>query len=177
MLLSKIKAFSLIELMVTVAIAGILAAVAAPSFANIIKNNSMTTQYNELLASLNLARSEAIRRGVPVNICKSNDQTNCGNNTVNWQDGWIVFADTVTVNGTRDGGEELIRVHDALPISSTLDYSQANVRYDIDGAILGNSNLFFTMCDSRGNDYRKGLHVSATGRVRHTNSMVGLASC
>jgi len=177
MLLSKIKAFSLIELMVTVAIAAILAALAAPNFASIIQNNSMTTQYNELLAGLNFARSEAIRRGIPVNVCKSNDQTNCGDNTVDWQDGWLVFADTITVNGTRDAGEELIRVHDALSNGSSLDYNLANVRYDIDGSILGNSNLFFTMCDSRGDNFRRGLHVAATGRVRHTNSMVGLSSC
>lgn len=178
MALSKIKAFTIIELLTVVTIFGILAALTAPSFANIIKDNRMTTQYNDLLASLSFARSEAARRGLPVSVCKSSDQSSCGGNAVDWNDGWIIFVDdNGTADGILNGGEELVRAHDSLDSDNTLNYSQASIMYSNDGSILGSSNILFTMCDSRGDTNRKGLHVSPTGRVRHSIQTDILASC
>ncbi|AUZ85694.1 GspH/FimT family pseudopilin [Methylophaga nitratireducenticrescens] len=77
--------FTLIELMITLVVVIILVAIAAPSFNSMIRDNRAATQANNLLSSLQLARSEAINRGVQVTM-RSNT-----NNA--WEDGWLVFTD------------------------------------------------------------------------------------
>ncbi len=100
--------------MVVVAILGILAAVALPSFKSTIESNRRTTYANQLLEDLALARSEAIKRGVRVTVCPSSDGSSCANST-SWAAGWIIFADG-SAAGTRESATEtLIRVHEALP--------------------------------------------------------------
>ncbi len=66
--LRKSSGFTLIELLVTIAVLAIILAFAAPSFVNLIENNRVTTQANTLLAAMNLARSEAVKRGLPMSI-------------------------------------------------------------------------------------------------------------
>ena len=69
--------FSLIELMVTLAVAAVLMAVAAPSFTNITVSNKLTTTANEVVGAINLARTEAIKRNASTQVC-SNSATNNG---------------------------------------------------------------------------------------------------
>ena len=167
--------FTLLELMITLAIAAILSSLAAPSFSNMIKDNRMTTQYNELLASLSTARSEAIKRGITITLCKSNDLATpaCGGN---WQDGWIVFVDDGD-DGTFDvGTDELLKVHSALSGGNNLNYNGDEIRYSPDGLAQG-FNGTFTLCDDRGNADRKGLIVSNTGRARKAIAADALANC
>ena len=79
--------FTLIELMIVVVLVGIGAAMAAPSFAEIIRENRLATEANNLLGTLQLARSEAVNRGVQVSIRRN------GNANQNWDNGWQVFTD------------------------------------------------------------------------------------
>lgn len=76
----------MIELFVTLAIMAILATLATPSFVGLIINNRITTQTNELIGSLQLARSEAVRRAQGVTL-RSSD------NNHNYAQGWTVFTD------------------------------------------------------------------------------------
>ncbi|MBK1723738.1 GspH/FimT family pseudopilin [Thiocystis violacea] len=111
--------FTLIELLVTISVLAILVALAAPGFENIMTNNRVTGATNELSAALNLARSEAIKRGRTVTVCKSSDTAAavtattpaCDTDTAaTWPDGWLIFVDQGT-QGTRDGAnDDLIRV-------------------------------------------------------------------
>lgn len=61
--------FTLVELMVTLAVLAILASIAVPGFQNLIQNNRATSMANELTTAMNLARSEAVKRGIEVSVC------------------------------------------------------------------------------------------------------------
>lgn len=67
------KGFTLIEMMVTVAIMAIVATIAAPSFVDMIRNNRVTTAANDVLSAMQLARSEAIRQRRPITVCAGAD--------------------------------------------------------------------------------------------------------
>jgi len=100
----------MVELMITISIASILLAVAVPSYQSIMRESRLTTQANELMTALHYARSEAIKRGMRVTICKSPNGSSCGGN---WSDGWMVFNDAGTA-GTVDASDEVLRVFSAL---------------------------------------------------------------
>lgn len=100
------RGFTLIELMVTLAVAAILLGIAIPSYQNFTVNSRMASQANDLITALNLARSEAVKRGANVTICASSNGTGCAGS---WEQGWIVSA-----------GGTAIRVQQALGGLSTL---------------------------------------------------------
>ena len=167
--------FTILELMITLAVAAILLSLAAPSFTSIIKNNRLITEINSLSASLNLARSEAIKRSLTVTVCKSDDQDSTPSCSGNWHDGWIVFED-INDTGTFESGDTLIRVRPALTAGTTLVFPGKNrVTYKADGFSVG-FNSTFKLCDDRGTSSAKGLVVSNTGRVRTATSSE-LTSC
>ena len=82
--------FTLIELMVTVAVLAIVLTVAVPSFANLVNGNRLTAQANDMLAGLILARTEAIKQNQSMLFCHSSDGETCsGAPAAGWQ-GWLV---------------------------------------------------------------------------------------
>lgn len=74
--------FTLIELVVTLVVAAVIVAWGLPSFKNLIISNRLVSQTNDLIGSLNLARSEAIKRGSTVSVCKSKNGTQCNSSSV-----------------------------------------------------------------------------------------------
>jgi type IV fimbrial biogenesis protein FimT len=103
---------TLIELIVTLAIAVILLSIAVPSFQSAMRTNRIAALTNELSGALQLARSEAVTRGRQVTVCKSDDvsdDTPTCNASASWQNGWLVFADD-NQNSTFDAGERPLRV-------------------------------------------------------------------
>jgi type IV fimbrial biogenesis protein FimT len=113
------EGFTLIELLTTVAVAAILGLIAVPSMRAIIQNHRLNVQSNDLLADFTVARSEAVRRGSTVTVCKRDPASATPScdlaNTTPWSGGWIVFIDSVNpATGQVDANEEILRVRDVL---------------------------------------------------------------
>lgn len=111
--MKKEAGFTLIELMVGLTVLVMLITIGIPSFFNMIRNSRLATQTNEVVTGLNLARSEAVKRGLPVSLCVSSDQVACDTSSPNWADGWIMFVDRGTP-GELDGTDELLQVGRAV---------------------------------------------------------------
>ena len=82
------RGFSLLELLVTMSVAGILMASAVPAYNSFAQNSRQSTQISTLVEGLNYARNEAIKEDLPVSVCASTDRATC--NGTNWSQGWIV---------------------------------------------------------------------------------------
>ena len=166
--MNGLKGFTLIELLVTIAIAAILLTVGVPSMVATVQNNRMTTAINDFVSDLNLARSEAIKRGSRVSLCKSADSQRCTDEG-DWSQGWLVFADP-NDNASYDAsneGETLLRVHQGLAGDDTTLTGNTPLRNAISYLATGFTNLNGTLvlCDGRGfNDYAKAIVIYRTGR-------------
>lgn len=112
----KNQGFTLIELMVVVAIVALLSALAAPSFKQMIQSNTISAAVNGLLSDMRFARSEAIRRGGGVVICHSaapqasSPTCNAG---ADWKTGWIIFHD-LNNDGIKDNTDPVLKAQDPL---------------------------------------------------------------
>jgi len=155
--------FTLIELMITLAVMAVVLSVAAPSLYFLVQNNRLTTDINRLVTGFNQARSEAVKRGVRVTIAAtdSSDATN------EWgKGGWTIWIDTDSDNVV-DGGETVISVDQAMSASMVLD-SVGNIgsfSYLPDGSIVGAGDTL-TLCDqTRTGETGRSVTVTATGRV------------
>jgi type IV fimbrial biogenesis protein FimT len=89
------RGFTLIELMVTIMVLAVLLGLGVPSFREAALSSRVTSYANDLVASVQLARSEAIKRNAPVTLCASSDGTVCEDEG-GWEVGWIV----ATADGT-----------------------------------------------------------------------------
>ena len=115
----KKTGFTLIELIVTVAIIAILLSAGLPGMQTLLGTMTINSTTNQLAASLNYARGQAISRVVGVSVCRSTTGTSCG---TNWNDGWIIFIDA-DLDGSYDpspGGDEIVRVENITQSGSTL---------------------------------------------------------
>lgn len=166
----KDRGFTLIELVMTVFLGTTMLTLGTPMFTDVMLNNRMVTETNLLVSALNTARSEAIKRGERVTLCKSNDQTSCGDSSVNWEDGWIVFNDPNNTGVYDNGTEELLLVSTGLESDSTLRVGtnfSAYVSYLPSGRSSGNGGVSdtFRLCDERGAEHGRAMRINAVGRI------------
>lgn len=170
---TKNPGFTLIELLVTMSIVGIVLSIAVPSFKDTIRNNRLTADANELITSLNLARSEAVKRGQSVVVRKT---------LLEWENGWQVFVDANNNNVFDDNGNTILcetgedcilKDHEPLQTAFTLRGNNNFTSYISYGA-NGTSNTIgsFAICDNTdGNDIAEPntsrlIIVNAVGRIR-----------
>lgn len=113
---ARSKGFSLIELMVVLSIAAILISIGVPSFQTLIQNQRMTTTVNDFLAAINLTRSEALQRGVRVDMVPADAAS------VDWTKGWTVFVDADS-DRVLDSSEKIVYTHEPMPVGMTIDAS------------------------------------------------------
>lgn len=168
--LAENRGFTLLELMITLFISAIILSIGVPSFRGVMQNQRMTTATNELITSLNMAKSEAIKRVVYVSICKSSNGVTCGDAGTSWNDGWIVFANATVANlGVRDFADEIIRVYPALrseftltPIGTIGGFISFRPSGTI-GTAVANMTGTLTMCDERGAAKARGILLQPSG--------------
>ncbi len=165
------RGFTLIEMMITIAIAAILLTVAVPSFQHSMRGNRLTTEANELFSAMSLARSEAIKRGTSITVCASSDQSACSNST-NWATGWIVFVDKNadlsrdgTDCGTAAADDCLLKVQGALKGDAVLTGSTTFVTYNANGRASAASSLTLKAAAACGVNEQRTISVTSTGRV------------
>jgi len=158
--------FTIIELMITVFVVAIVAALGTPTFISTIQNNRLASQTNTLLSSLNYTRSEAVKLGSTVSICSSSDLATC-NNSANWETGWIIFRDTDS-SGTLNGAETVLRIHEALEGGNTLRTSgfssTSNLSFNSRGMLAATGT--FVLCDSRGATDARAIVMNVSGQAR-----------
>lgn len=162
--MNKNHGFTLIELIVTVAMIAIVAITAGPDLGTFFKRNKFTTQSNNFVASLNLARSEAAKRVSIVTVCISNAAQNACAGGTNWEAGWIAFVDT-NGNATIDGGETILNVNNSISGDTTIRSSQfgSAVLYRGDGTATTSGT--FKICNSEGNERAKAINIKGSGLI------------
>ena len=155
--------FTLVELLVAIAVAAIVLTLGVPSFERVIERNQLTANINELVASLNYARSEAVRRNQRVSICHSNDGTSCSG--ADFEDGWIIFED-LDEDGDRDNpADTILRVHSTLPQNISLgDNLGGNLSFRPSGR--ANKAGRFVMCKDNDLTKARAIFMIINGRVR-----------
>ena len=162
--------FTLLELIVAISIAGVLMSMAIPSFNDMMRNNRLTTYANELVTSLNIARSEAVKRGVTVTVAKTS-----ATSSSYWSaSGWNVFVDNNGNKTFETGTDDLLRTYDKFPNAFILVGNGGIVNYityQSDGT--SNTGGTFALCNiSDGNGIppkpytSKLIIISPVGRIR-----------
>jgi type IV fimbrial biogenesis protein FimT len=155
---------TLIELMITLSILAILATLAGPSFTDARYNAQRTAEVNGFLHGLFLARSEAIKRGQVVTMCKSIDGSTCADSDAAWAEGWMVFVNTDRdAQPQRDVGEDVLLVHAAWPTGTINSNRQSYSFRPFQQAVINGTLVF---CDPRGSAHARAIIISHTGRPR-----------
>jgi type IV fimbrial biogenesis protein FimT len=125
------QGFSLVQLLITVAIVAILTGLGIPSYKYITTSNRIANEINGLLGDLQYARFAAIKEGQTVTVCSSSTGTSCAAST-NWATGWIVFNDA-NGNGTVDSGEAVLRVQQTFNGADTLTGTISGITFNREG--------------------------------------------
>ncbi len=196
--MKKSLGYTLIELMSMLAVVSVLVTVGLPLLSVFFESNRMISNTNELVAGLNIARSEAIKQQTRVTMCQSDDLASC-TNTDKWEDGFLVFIDNggaavgnatvdageriLRVNAGADGSQVTIRSNDALnQITNSVTFTSRGLPKATNGASQSGT---FRVCDDRGlkintdgtSTVARGVVLGLSGRVRTTNDSVKVASC
>ncbi len=151
------KGFTLIELIIALTVAGILMALAAPNMWQFFGKNRLAANTNDLLADINLSRSEAIKRSTRAGICATAVNGAACAAGGNWLNGWLVYYIDPTTSASIT-----IRTHEQLTGKSTLTSATDKIEYSKDGTVnTGTGN--YDLCDTTLKRYRR-INISTTGR-------------
>jgi len=120
--MGRIRGFTLIELMVTLAVFAIVAGLAIPSFTQMIRDNRSVALADNLLSAAQYARAQAVTVKGAVSLCASADGATCG---ADWTEGWIVFADgAATETATPPQVSEVLRHWEAPGSNASIEVQQ-----------------------------------------------------
>jgi type IV fimbrial biogenesis protein FimT len=166
---SPAQGFTLIELMITLAVMAILLGIAAPSFNNVVLSNKLSSYANNLVASANLARSEAIKRNSAITLCASSNGTSCAASG-GWEQGWVIK----TTSGT-----QIIQTQPAAASGFKITEGSALLSMDFDPSGVGTSSaasLKICRATPTSGDQERVVSISATGRASVAKTTTGSCS-
>lgn len=160
----KSSGTTLMELLTSLAIVAVVATLAAPSFRTLQLDGRRTAVVNSFLHGLFLARSESIKRGKIVSVCRSGDGRSCDYGAADWNVGWIVFVNSDRDDPPqRDAREDVIAHSGAWPGGSITSNRRAYSFRPVAQAVVNGTIVF---CDVRGSAHARAIIISYTGRPR-----------
>ncbi len=176
------RGFTLMELLVTMAVAAILLAIAVPNFQSFFNRNRVVTVTNDFITAVNYARSEAIKGGAITTLCMSNNTStnapSCTGNT-NWSNGWIIWVDR-NGNGVMDTGvvSELIRIHGPINAGDVaMGGAKTSFSFNGQGALTTTTGGdTFNICTPSGLTFSNSITVDPSGHLRRV-AQPNLAVC
>ena len=199
----RMRGLTLIELMVTIALAALLLGLAIPNLGNWIRESRLTQGANDIVLAATLARAEALKRRVPVGVCiaKLTDATSGGGAECQGRatpvagDAWIVFVDG-DLNLVADTADQILRVMEAPPTSIKTSLAPAHADTDVPYLLFGVDGFRATLptagtvsvsaavfCDKRGNvlgvggnSAARAIMLSPTGRAAVTRGKTEINS-
>lgn len=158
--------FTLVELMITVAVLAVMLAIGFPSFQSVLRSNRIATATNEMIASMSLARSEAIKNTHGTGVCASTAGASCDG--ASWGDGWLVWDDT-NGDGALDDGETVLRFTAGNPKVSG-DDADLTIAYDARGRRRAAADQVVMLrpdeCGSQ--PLQRSLLINRTGQIKVT---------
>ncbi len=158
---------TLVEMLVVMAIVGVLAALSGPSFVRLIQTTRMDTRAESLLAIVNQARAEAIAQRRVVTVCGSLDGVTCNNG--GWSANWLSFIDMdgdgVIDNGGANPDRVLKTVTNSHPNITTQRTGANPLRFNSQGFSVDTAAQSIWFCDERGATASRGWIVTAIGRL------------
>jgi type IV fimbrial biogenesis protein FimT len=161
---TKATGFTLLELLMTIAIAAIVMALAMPSYRYVTNSNRIAGEINGLLGDLQFARAEAIKEGFNVTVCVSQNGTSC-NGATSWENGWIVFSDPASTGLV--GANGALRVQSPFSGSDTFDASNGvnRITFNREGYAAGiPTGTLISLHDSTANTaWTRCLSVNLSG--------------
>lgn len=163
------KGFTLTELIVSVSVTSILAAIAVPNFNEFIIKMRVDNEISQLHRMLLLTRNSAINSGQRAIVCPLNSSYQC---TDQWQNELSVFVD-VNDNKKFDANEKVIRIRAAITIGDKLIYGKGRnkITFKPTGQLSGLANGTFRYCPQRYKNNSRGIVVARSGRVYQSSDI------
>ena len=177
----RMTGFTVLELMATVTIAVILAAVGIPSFVELVRNNRIATTTNSFVSAIHSARIEAIRRNVPISICSSLNATDAApscDGGAGYEDGWVVFAEVGggEPDGDIDADDVVIAAKGSIRGRPTGQDPSLSIRgranfanrvsFRPNGLVQNSLGGTVSVCDKRGTSKSRDIVLAVSGRPR-----------
>jgi type IV fimbrial biogenesis protein FimT len=166
------QGMTLVEVMMVLAILGVIAGFSMPYLQDTAKNWRITSQTNELLADLTTARGQAAAKSLTVTVCASSDGATC---TGTWAQGRLVFTDS-NADATINGSDVLLKYSAAINSANTLATANlvtaGRIQFRSTGMASGvtGSGATFKFCDDRTGAFGRTITVALTGRAASTTT-------
>ncbi|OYW37478.1 MAG: pilus assembly protein [Hydrogenophilales bacterium 12-61-10] len=166
------RGFTLVELLLTLAVAGILLAIAIPSYGFLVDAGRLSAVTNDLVSALHLARSESIKRKQRVTVCKTGNAmalTPACDPGASWHQGWLIFVDDGT-RGVIDAGDRLLRIQGEAAAIITANNFSSFISYLPNGVSQGANNLATGTLHLCVAGKQRDIIINNTGRPRLANN-------